>query len=775
MKCKLILFLILSSLNANSIYSQGIEGYVIDEQGISIPYTNVVLLSSTDSIFVEGTTTDTNGYFCFGNYTSLPDILIQLSSIGYETIILPVTDLPEKITLHNETTQLDEVTIKASRPVYKMRGTNLIVNVQNSIMKDFPSANEVIERLPGIKGNDGIFQVFGKGTAVVYINGRKVNDTKELERLNANNIETVEIIKNPGVEYDASTKAVIRIRLKKNENSGYSGTVTLRGSSGRRFSDSEYVQLAYNAPHINTFISISNYSTRMSTDQRNNNTTYASNIWNMHTTMMKWNTQYYTQNATAGLSYTPNNRHITGVSLSYSNNNNRYGGPSEIEMKKENIIYENLSSYITSWDNYKQWIGNIYYDGKWGKKWNVNFNGDYVRHISDNREDNIEKGNMTPQHLVKNMQDATYNIYAGKLQFKYKLSSDMSFVFGLESSHLDEDKANLGTDDNIVGSESWLHTKEAKYAGFASYEWNYKKLALQAGIRYEKLVMDYNDGMTGEKLVDKTYKRLYPSISLSLQVGQTEMALSYITKVKRPSFYQLRSSTEYGNRYSSAQGNPYLLPQYTSDLSYSLQYKDWQFSLGYQYIENYLAMQVEIMSDDPLSRISKPINISHYHALQGELLYHPVIRRWHPQLCINIMRTFLDIYDKNGNRINNKSPYINGSFTNSFKFPHQWSAFIDVYYIGNGHLREYRIKPYTYMNLGVSKYLLKKSLLLSLGVYDLLRSCKETEIRYSTNDTFEKWSYRDNRQIRLMVRYNLYTNKKIYQGKNVVKEELNRL
>lgn len=774
MKYKLILLLGFLSLNTNSIYSQ-IYGYVKDEQNTSIPYVNVVLLSPTDSTFVEGTTTNTNGYFYFNKYSNLSNLLIQLSSIGYKTTILPVTELSEKITLHDETTQLNEVMIKASRPVYKMKGTNLIVNVQNSIMKDFASANEVIERLPGIKGRDGTFQISGKGEAIIYINNRKVNDAKELERLNANDIQTIEIIKNPGVQYDASTKAVIKIRLKKNENNGFGGTLTLRGRLGKRFSDSEYVQLIYNTVHINTFMSMSNYSTRLRTDQRNNNITYTSDIWNMHTNMMGWNTQYYTHNITAGISYLPHKYHTIGGSLSYSSNNDRYGGPSETEMKKGNILYENLNSNIFSWNNYKQLIGNIYYSGKWGKRWNINFNGDYIHHISDDREDNLEKGSMTPQHQVKNLLDATYNIYAGKLQFNYKLSSNMSLTFGLDGSHLSEDKSTLSTDEDVTGSKSLLRTEETKYAGFTSYEWNYKKVSLQAGIRYEKLAMEYNDGLIRETLIDKTYRHLYPSIFFSLPIGQTEMAISYTTKVKRPSFYQLRSSTEYGNRYNSTQGNPYLLPQYTSDLSYSMRYKGWQFSLSYQYIENYLAMQAVIISDDPLSRVSRPINISHHHALQGELLYHPTVGLWNPQLCINIIKTFLDIYNRNGDKVNNKSPYITASFTNSFKCPHQWNIFVDIYYTGYGHLREYRIKPYAYVNIGISKYLLNKSLLISLGIYDLFRSCKETEIRYYTNDTFEKWSYRDNRQISLLFRYNLYKNKKKYLGKNIVKEELNRL
>ncbi len=772
MKYKIILLISFLSINSHFTFSQ-IKGYVMDKQGVALPYVNIVLQKMQDSTFVEGTTTDNNGYFCLEKYNPTPLWLIQLSAIGYSTLTYPTDKLPDKIILKDEVTQLGEVTVKASRPVYKMKGTNLLVNVQNSIMKDLGTANDVIERLPGVKGSDGSFQIFGKGAAVIYINGRKVEDSKELDRLNANNMETVEIIKNPGVEYDASTKAVIRIKLKKNENEGFSGTVTLRGNQGRKFSDSEYSQLAYNTTHVNAFISIGNYSTRIRTDQRNKDLTYANNTqWNMHTDMMDWDNHYYTQNLMGGLSYSANKNHVLGGSLSFTNNSDRYKGPSATEMRKGNTLYENLKANSSTRNDYKQWIGNVYYDGKWSK-WNINFNGDYVRRTSNGNEENLEEGNLTPAHLVQNLSDATYNIYAGRLKSSYHLSSDMSLSFGLDGSHVKENKAN--TEYNDGNTNSSLHSEETKYAAFANYTWNYKKLSLQIGIRYEELKIKYKDELTQKDLVSKNNGRFYPSASLSLPVGQTEMAFSYTSKVRRPTFYQLRNSTEYSNRYSSAQGNPYLLPQYTSDLSYSLQYKDWQFDIAYQYVEDYLSTQVIIESDDPLNRISKPVNINHCHALQAGILYHPVIGLWKPQVSLNIMRTYLDLYNEDGSKIDNTLPYLTCSFTNSFQFPHQWNVFADIYYTGDGHLREYRIKPYTYANIGVSKYLLGKSLLLSLSIYDLFRSCKETEIRYSSNNTFEKWRYRDSRQIRLMVRYNLYNNKKKYYGKTVAADEINRL
>lgn len=773
MKYKYILLLNILSLQFFSAFSQ-VKGYVTDNKGSSIPYVNVILQNETDSAFIEGTITNGKGFFRFEAIPSASAV-IRFSSIGYITQTVPVSRWTGKVILQDEVNQLDEVTVKSSRPVYKMKGTGLVVNVQNSIMKDLGSANDIIERLPGIKGNDGSFQVFGKGTAVIYINSRKVEDTAELSRLNAADIETIEIIRNPGVEYDADTKAVIKIRLKRNENEGISGTVTLKGNQGRRFSDSEYVQLAYNASHINTFLSFGNYSTRIQTDQRNENITVAqAHTWDMHTDMMDWDNRYYTQNLAGGLSYISNKNHVMGGSVSYTDNRNNYGGISQTEMERDNRHYEDLRLNSNTKDSYRQWIGNIYYEGKLDN-WNISFNGDYVRRTSDGTEENREEGNLTPMHVVCSFSEATYDIYAGRLKLDYRMNSGMSLSFGLDGSQVEENKGNRETDNGTIGARSAIWSEETKYATFATCTWNYRKMSVQIGGRYERVEMNYQDRENDKKLVNRTYGRFYPSVSISLPAGQSEMVLVYASKVKRPSFYQLRNSTEYSNRYSSAQGNPYLQPQYTSDLSYSLQYKDLQFSIGYLYVEDYAGTQVIIEATDPLKRISTPVNIPHYHALQGGLSYHPSVGYWKPQASLDIMRTFLDLYNSNGTKIKHILPCWIFSVVNSFQFPNQWNAFADIYYTADGYLREYRIRPYAYVNVGISKHLFKNSLMVSLSVYDLFRSCKERDIRYSPYDIFERWRYRDSQQVRLTMKYDLYKNKKKYQGKNVANDEINRL
>lgn len=77
------------------------------------------------------------------------------------------------------------------------------------------------EYLELVKSKDK-FVVFGKGTPLIYINGRLVRDNTELEQLNSTDIKHVELLTTPGAQYDASVKSVIRIKTIKRQGDGFS-------------------------------------------------------------------------------------------------------------------------------------------------------------------------------------------------------------------------------------------------------------------------------------------------------------------------------------------------------------------------------------------------------------------------------------------------------------------------------------------------------------------------------------------------------------------------
>lgn len=121
------------------------------------------------------------------------------------------------ITMEEDSKMLGEVVVKSSRPVTAIKGNALVTTVANTQLSHAGTANDVLRQVPMVTGRDGNFEVFGKGTPLIYINGRVVQDKNELVQLNSQDIKNVEVITNPGAKYDASVKSVIRIRTKPSQ------------------------------------------------------------------------------------------------------------------------------------------------------------------------------------------------------------------------------------------------------------------------------------------------------------------------------------------------------------------------------------------------------------------------------------------------------------------------------------------------------------------------------------------------------------------------------
>ena len=200
---------------ANTLMAQSetytLKGNLKDaNDGAMMPYTNCVLLHSTDSVFAYGVTSDDKGAFCFKGIEG-GFYLLRISCVGYETHWQHVDIHAEKsmgtFKLTPISTSLNEIQITASRPIYSADGEKTLYNVDDDPSVQTGSASDALQNAPGVEVNaEGKISFRGGSNIEVWINDKPSHMDAEslkqyLKMMPAGNIKRIEVISNPSARY----------------------------------------------------------------------------------------------------------------------------------------------------------------------------------------------------------------------------------------------------------------------------------------------------------------------------------------------------------------------------------------------------------------------------------------------------------------------------------------------------------------------------------------------------------------------------------------------
>ena len=171
-----------------NLSAQSVSGKLVDENSYPLPYANVVLLSLPDSAFVSGTISGEDGTFTLE--ATSENQIVKISSIGYKIVCKPVSPANIGIVqLVSDAQMLGEVVVKGNLPVTRMKGDAMVTGVAGTALEKAGTAEQMLDKIPNVTSKDGEINVFGRGTPEIYVNGRKLLDNSELDRLSAENIK----------------------------------------------------------------------------------------------------------------------------------------------------------------------------------------------------------------------------------------------------------------------------------------------------------------------------------------------------------------------------------------------------------------------------------------------------------------------------------------------------------------------------------------------------------------------------------------------------------
>ena len=150
--------ILLSVVHSLSVSAQSIKGKVIDENDEPLAYANV-MLQKADSSYISGTMTDTLGVFVL-----VPDVeasMIHISFIGYESYVAPVRSDIGTVHMVPDTEMLSRAVVKGFLPKTVIKGDAFVTPVENSVLAEAGSANDVLKKLPGVISTSEGFEVIG--------------------------------------------------------------------------------------------------------------------------------------------------------------------------------------------------------------------------------------------------------------------------------------------------------------------------------------------------------------------------------------------------------------------------------------------------------------------------------------------------------------------------------------------------------------------------------------------------------------------------------------
>ena len=737
---------------AASAKTQDYSGKVIDQKGEPVAFVNVVLLSLPDSAFVQGAVSDEQGAFHI--VTNASDGLLKLSCVGYETLFVKAAnDLT--ITMKEDAQMLGEVVVKSQLPKTLVKGDAMRTTVAGTILEKAGTVNDALSKIPSLEAErDGAVKVLGRGDAEVYINGRRVQDNSELSRLRSDQIQHVDVVQNPGARYAASTKAVVRITLKKAQGEGFSFQNYLSGIYQYDHTLTNNLDVNYRKGGLDITASFwaGRYGHTKSL-QENTLTYYAGpdKIEGVSTQESKkiwkgWSPQLQ-------VNYMLDENHSFGAFYKYDRHpNSDFNSMFYTDSYENGIFKERSKSHIIQEDMFRKHIFNAYYNGKVGQlSIDLNVDGlfDDTQSPSNTQEVTTETGGSPVNRSIESTTVSSNNFWASKLIFGYPVWQGNFSLGGEYTYNHRTDAYDFMATDAVPVKTTDTEINEKSAAAFAEYGRQFGKVFAQVGLRYEHLTNDYFNFGKKEDEVCRDYGDWFPTAVISAPVGKVQLSLSYRRDIERPNYANLTSSTVYINRYTYQSGNPYLKPTYTHSLVLNGAYKWMNLTLNYARIKDAETMSTEPYpgSADPFVSLVRPINSQEdYDRLTVVASARPTFNfqlssfncSWHPTWSVVAMFQNYKSPTATGEVITLSQPWFNGSWRNTIELPHDFRLSADVEWATKGEYNNFHLtKSRIFGSFGVQKdFHLRRlgSLTADLRCIDIFNTNKTDAIIYGYRD-----------------------------------------
>jgi hypothetical protein len=726
--------------------------------------------------------------------------------------------------LDEETEQLQEVEVKAKKPLIERQMDKLVVNVSASPLSAGSNGNDVLRRAPGVRiDKDGNITVNGKGVEIYvdgkpsYLSGQQLKAM--LDGTDGNTIEKIEIISNPSAKYDASGQGgIINIKLKRNMMKGINGMLSaayggMYFGDVKRWLNTEYfsLNLNYRGEKTYTFGQLTQVYAQNDIDFETyrktptlENYSYSHYDMGFQYYMLKVGNDWYVDSAnTLGfilqVPYMDVDQHImpddnsaytiagTDTTTSVTNSRNRMRSPQHTaNLNYTHTFSEALERELTV---------------------NVDYNR-YNNSSTNFQETKYNKKVGAYQSLGLDVNSRqTVNIYSAKLDFQTKFWQtgmiECGVKYGLSTTN------NAMTTDSIIDAVS-TGTKPSDFiydehvaAAYISVGKQFgEHWSVKLGLRGE-YTYSHGNWKTADSITNKSYFDPFPTAYVgytSSPLGKLQQPIavsaSYTRRIKRPNYWMLNPFVNYVDAYSYQMGNTELTPEFNNDVELHFSWTQYlNLTFNFAHTQDMFSQRVHILDNGMSYSQWSNFGTCTTHGGNISLTELPLVPKYQRMedgtktmtgawLALTINAGYLHFINKSYEKqadgkpvYENRNHYGYAGGTLSAYLPKDWTMTLDGNWSSPMTTGYDRQGSTYFLSFGVRKMYMKKGLIFNLNVQDLARSMRFESNNEGLAPGYESWYRNTVRSQRVMFsltwmfgQYQQHKNRKVGDM-----DELNRL
>lgn len=722
--------------NANSQKKQKnitVKGIIFDTvSGHPIEYATI-LLQHPDSTFYYGAVTNKKGTFILDNIIE-GNYFLQISFVGYITkridLILKNTHVFDigKIMLQRGSINLEHIEVMGERDSYLSLVDKTVIVPDSFQLKSSATALDVMKKIPGVEVNiiENTISLIGSENVIVLINGIQQRGSINLKAIEPEQIDRIEIIQNPSVDYDSEYTGVINIILKKKQQQGFSLNTSPEYFTNNRFNESD-INIEYGIGKLRLFgeyfLFIRTLPRSFSTNRKSESANISYEYFSNGKTTFAQNLGHIFQ---YGIDYMINDKNIINFTgdIEIYDDNRKY--IYSIFNYGDNLLLNNYKTFndykhVVKLQNYSAYYKRTFNENGHELVCDINLYS-MINNLNESFTDSIFQNNVSYENYRYQKLEQSKNSLNLKVDYNNSLSKKISFKTGYKFYM--RDFANLFTTEGI--EDNFLYT-EIRNAAYGIFMYNSDKFGLQGGIRIENSEYKINNK-------EKSNLQFLPSFAILKKNDENNVIrLNYNRKLIRPLYYQLNPFIYHNDSLNYSQGNPYLYPAKINNinLNYTYNKKSFYFS------SNLFAKKSNDIIDNIRSISDNNISYKKYENIAESTSYGcnisgsiTIFKIWRLSPYAKIS---YDIFKNNDQESKGFSDYI--SLSSSILLPKNFSIDISISkFWKNINFQGYSKGKFNIGYIGIDKPFFENKIILSVAVIDPLDS--SYDITYVINQQF---------------------------------------